>query len=409
MKKPRERDIERLLTDFGAQLKSHTSLKESILSELAEAESFSRNGVLEDGGEHKATVNLRSNLTKPNLPEPDPGGTKMFKHLSIAAAILIFASVIGTFFVMVPQTSLAQVVENIKGATSYSADFKMADPNENSKTANMTGKIYWQQPGAYRMDQTIKFPGVGKTRAIRIFSFTAPGVQVNFADKTFTRLPPFEGATSPFLKFQQIADFNPEDATPLGKKKINGKACIGFQIAADKVDSSVNAGTVNLWTDESINLPARVEMTMKNGDEDMTMVFENFCWNEGIAPELFSPEPPKGFVEKEDLPIEPERAVTEIVKALRAYAKVTGGEYPKVKVIYGDVIRDKLYEMDAKDEYMEGNFGWAVMTTYMLRKESSYHGIEVDQSTPDEVLFRWKRDDGKFQVIYGNLESAIEK
>ena len=53
------------------------------------------------------------------------------------------------FFVMVPQTSLAQVVENIKGATSYSADFKMAGPNENSKTANMTGKIYWQQPGAY--------------------------------------------------------------------------------------------------------------------------------------------------------------------------------------------------------------------------------------------------------------------
>ena len=407
MKKPSERDIEQVLSDFGAQLKSHTSLKDSILSQLADSESVSRSGVLSDGIEHKATVNSRSNLTKPNLPKLDPGGTKMFKHLSIAAAILILMSIAGTFFMMAPQTSFAQVIENIKGATSYSADFKMAGIAANSKTTNMTGKIYWQQPGAYRMDQTVKFPGMGKARAIKVFSATAPGIQVNFADKTFTRLPPFEGATSPLIQFQQIADFNPEDATSLGKKKIDGKNCVGFQIAADKVDPSTNSGTVKLWIDESTDLPAVVVLTLSG--EDTTMEFENFRWNEGIAPELFNPEPPKDFVEKEDLPIEPERAVTEIVKALRAYAKVTGGEYPKVKVIYGDVIRDKLYEMDAKNEYMEGNFGWAVMSTYMRRRESSYHGIEVNQSTPNEVLFRWKRDDGKFQVIYGNLESAIEQ
>lgn len=98
-----------------------------------------------------------------------------------------------------------------------------------------------------------------------------------------------------------------------------------------------------------------------------------------------------------------------MVKALRAYAKVAGGTYPKVKIIYGDVIRDQLYEMDAKAEYMEGNLGWATMAVIMRHQESSYYGIDVDENSPDDVLFRWKREDGKVQVIYGNLESAIEE
>ena len=400
MKEPEKRDIQKMLGDFGEQLRSQASVKESVLAQLKNSD------VEAERVEQMATINSSS-----YLPKFKPGESKMFKHLSIAAAVLILVSASVVFLVLTSQTSLAQVVENIKAATSYSADIRTSRSNKESDTRHMVGKVYWQQPDTYRFDQTKVAPGetAFDIHTRRIFSSTKPGIEIDLTNKTFRRLPVFKGAKSPLLRLQQLVNFTNENSTRLEKKEIDGKLCNGFKIPIGEIDPNSGEGSVSLWIDPRNNLPAVVEFTMKNTGADEAMVFENIRWNGQFDPELFSADAPKDFTEIKQPEFNPERDLKEIVKALRSYADVTGGEYPKVEVIYGDVVRNELHAMDAADEYLEGNLGWAIMTVIMMRQEASYYGIEVDQNTPNKVLFRWKRVDGKVQVIYGNLESAIEE
>ena len=37
--------------------------------------------------------------------------------------------------------------------------------------------------------------------------------------------------------------------------------------------------------------------------------------------------------------------------------------------------------------------------------DAAYHGLQVDPEDKNKVLLRWQLEDGRFQVIYGDLRS----
>jgi hypothetical protein len=75
------------------------------------------------------------------------------------------------------------------------------------------------------------------------------------------------------------------------------------------------------------------------------MQMEGFQWNVDLAPGLFEPTPPEGNKEKTPEPPSVADQVRAITEALKLYAQLSGGNYPRVKMIYGDVTRDEMRKL----------------------------------------------------------------
>ncbi len=111
-----------------------------------------------------------------------------------------------------------------------------------------------------------------------------------------------------------------------------------------------------------------------------------------------------------------------ITGALKLYAELSGGHYPRVKMIYGDFTRDEMRKMAGfegpptlEDNYEETNGltrfrkrpeAWARSTlscgitpTRRTTVERSGHQIA------SKILLRWKLEKNRYQVIFGDLRS----
>jgi hypothetical protein len=209
----------------------------------------------------------------------------------------------------------------------------------------------------------------------------------------------------------------------LGTKTIKNVACEGYEIPLREIDQSIGEGTMTIWIDESTHLPVEYALKVYSDGEEREMRFSNFVWNPQLDPELFTTDAPAGFKNTSQESKSVSEQTKRIVEALSFYSKLSGGKYPQVKVVYGDVIRDKLMELAGfegrdRSEYLEDDnyrlllesgFGFAMMNEIMRNNpEASYHGLTVTPDDEDKELFRWKLDDGGYQVIYGDLRTVRE-
>jgi hypothetical protein len=123
-------------------------------------------------------------------------------------------------------------------------------------------------------------------------------------------------------------------------------------------------------------------------------------------------------------PATPEEQTTEIINALKVYVKYCGGKYPPMTIVYGDVTSGRLLKAaglsnphkvapreeqlgDEYDECSRAKLGFAHMNTIQRHNpDAAYFGKTVRPQDKDKVLFRWKRVDGRYQVLYGDLHAS---
>jgi hypothetical protein len=89
-----------------------------------------------------------------------------------------------------------------------------------------------------------------------------------------------------------------------------------------------------------------------------------------------------------------------------------------VKVVYGDVICNELTKLlgiqeppRTRDEKVakvqQATAGFAAMSLiFRYNSDAAYYGRTVGPKDKDKVLFRWKLEDGRHEVIFGDLRSA---
>jgi hypothetical protein len=153
------------------------------------------------------------------------------------------------------------------------------------------------------------------------------------------------------------------------------------------------------------------------------MILDDFAWN--VATDgWYKTEPPAKYKDETPAPATPEEQTTEIIKGLTAYAKYCGGKYPPVTIVYGDVTCRRLFksaglsnphEIAPREEQFRGEYaecsrarlGFAHMNMIQRHNpDAAYYGKSVGPDDKDKVLFRWKRADGRYQVLYGDLDAA---
>jgi len=178
---------------------------------------------------------------------------------------------------------------------------------------------------------------------------------------------------------------------------------------------------MEIWIDTAINLQLLVRYEMKGAGYSGAILMTNFHWNVDLDPKLFDPTPPEGFGETARAASPVDEQVRKITEGLRLYAKYSGGHYPRVQMLYGDVTRDEFVKLSGapyppqKQEDLSdpriamvnnATWGFAHINTILRENaDAAYHGKTVGPDDKDKVLLRWKLDDGTYEVIYGDLRS----
>lgn len=422
------RDIERHLKSFGKAIESNLSITERVLEQLSSGTNLQQDSDSSKGS-HSST------LTK-------CGSMSSVQKFSVGA---LAATVLFAFLYSVANSRLtfAQVIASVQKATSCSYEFRMVMRKvERLDIPELKRKCYWQAPDQFRSED-FRVQSDGKpdpnAKEIKIFSRSQKGIELNTKEKTYSEILPFSGPISPLMMLQNLSDSEAAASKRLGERVINGIQCTGFEVAMEKVDPDTGGdGKLEVWIDNRTRLPQQVSISMLDNFIPVDLVFENFKWNEPLDQDLFSVVPPTGYSPRildESQQRSHEQVVEGIVDAFRLYAELSGGKYPQVKFIYGDVMLDHLYkfagisleqylaaiakdkEVIEKDKELWNKYSrisqstrnWAELNGIMRHDASAtYNGMTVGPTDRDKVLFKWRRDDGKDQVIYGDLRVDVQ-
>jgi hypothetical protein len=347
------------------------------------------------------------------------------------AAVLVFLLVWGGIDVK-PASAMEKMAESIRHAKSLkvtmSMEFKLAlEPGKPPVTSNMTETLYWLAPKSYRMERKggLHMQGVDGTD---IFPAGKPGIRIDDTAKKFRRVPARLAAESPFMMLDKLSTFSGQADRKLGEKTIGGKRTWGFEIDGKKIDSDGCHGPVEIWLSAESNLPVLINYNMKISGVPIVLKMEKFQWNIDLAPKLFAAEAPAGYVEEKINPAEypgPEKVLQGITLALKTYAELCGGHYPRITRTFAEPVRDEMFEaagikLPVTGERMmhdkpyrerchkvEAAFqGFAVFNRVLQSNpDTAYYGKNVGPKDKDKVLLRWKLDDGRYQVIFGDLRT----
>ncbi|WZO99212.1 hypothetical protein EP7_000811 [Isosphaeraceae bacterium EP7] len=258
--------------------------------------------------------------------------------------------------------------------------------------------------------------------SLEILPSDRPGLRLDRRRKTYDRVSPRRGYVSPLFVMAKLARYSGEADRQLGTKKIDGKPAIGFVIDAKKIDPDSYPGPVEIWVDSRSSLPVLVLFTTNTSGQNILIREDNFRWNQPIDPGLFDTTPPKGYTDATPKPPSLAEQIGHLTKALSNYAVLSGGHYPRGKMVYGDVTRDEMVKLSGLAEFpprtdeqirdkrsvliREAGMGFGHLNV-ILRENSdaAYHGKSVGPKDKDKILLRWKLDDGTYAALFGDLHS----
>jgi len=280
----------------------------------------------------------------------------------------------------------------------------------------MSGKFYWRAPGSVRMEI---YRG-DKLVDTAIFPSGEEGLRLDHAKKTYRHQAARQGKFPSLLMLEKLGKFAGKADRDLGTKEIQGKKAAGFEIAMVKIDPDVLSGTAAIWIDSQTQLPVLIEYRMTTSGVPTTLRMDDFQWNDDLDPKLFATEPPGDYTDKTPKPVPLDEQLRDMTEALGIYAELSGGEYPKVKIVYGDVTRDVMFKFigiegrPTADDFKSKEYAKVMKATRgfaringVLRDnpDAAYYGKTVGPKDNDKVLLRWKLADGNYQIIYGDLKS----
>lgn len=351
--------------------------------------------------------------------------------VSIVTALAVIAMV-GVWLNTPPKQLWAQAADKAQQVSSLRCRYT-ALPLVNGKAvedANMRldGTIQWAKSGSLR--QAVKNSNLD---SLSVQPANEPGISIDHRTKSYRRTAAMKGAVPPLISiFERLASSRSEAKQDLGESEIEGRKVHGFEVETSTIDADFSGlgGVVRVWVDQETKRIARMQWNQMN----MVHTVDHFVWNEPTG-DWFSLKPPEGYANQTPVPANLEETTQHIITGLKAFAKYSNGDYPKVKFLYGDVTAAKLAELNGADkiiktifqpgrlldddarrladkpeyqEYIKAVEGFARINGLERdNPDCAYYGIKVSSKDTDKVLFRWQLETGEYQVIFGDLSHRI--
>ncbi len=404
---------------------------QSLRHELAEAHAKF------DHGHEEARERLLALLPAANRP-PEPakpwkqithwmGGLSMTQRIAVLGSVGV-AALLGFLLLLggidgKPVSAMEQMAESIRKARSYKCtayvdSSHVPEPGKQPVVDNWTGTEYWRAPDSSRYETRTR-KGLKLESTMIYAGKDRPRLQIDHDNKTFTRdwTP---ARTSPSERLEELSNFSGNADRELGTRVIDGHKTFGFEIDAKKIDRWGGPGKAEIWLDATSNLPIRcrfesTESMAGCGFTSEVLIhfiirIEDIQWNIDLDPKLFDPTPPAGYT---DVSPKLDEQLRDITKSLRIYAEASGGNYPRVKTVDLRKTIESLCMMLGVPLIWPGNETTVKTLTGFAEIEgiqthnpgAAYNGQTVGPKDKDKVLLRRKLDDGRYEVIFGDLRA----
>jgi hypothetical protein len=348
----------------------------------------------------------------------------------VAVSILLVLFLIWQGFETKPLSALEKMAENISKAKSYKCTQTIQYTSKfpaPGKPATTESKItfYCFSTGSSRSETTTTSPqtwtGPGP-ESTEIRPAGEYGIEINHQTKTYITYRPII-QRNPHSGLDDLVNFIGEATQDMGIQEIDGRKTHGYRLDMKNVDEDMIApGNVELWIDVETYLPVRVRHNWDGFDFSMTELDANFQWGIEQKPELLDTTPPKGYANATPEPLALSELVGKITDALKIYRDECGGDYPRPKkdFYYPTIVEELCKKLGLnklpKRGTKEGKEGLAakawdgfalIENIQQYNPEFSYNGQAVTpkDKDKDKVLLRWKLDDGRYEVIYGDLRA----
>lgn len=390
--------IEQRLDSLGKQWRERPSMADRVLQRL------------EDGP-----------VVSNKQPNSWLGGLTMTQRITYGSAcaaalvLLVFLT-----FTSSATVTFAQVAQNIASAKTYSVKLTMKMLGDDApKNLPVSQTVHARLPDSFRRVTQQEATDGKPMHNVNITHHDRPGIEIDHPTKSYRTIPPAKGVMPPLAMLEKLGQYSGKAQQNLGAKSIDGTKCSGFEIDLREIDPDADDGMLTVWVDTESMFPHQAEIR-RNKPVPMVLKMTDFVWNAPLDDALFDTTPPEGYVNKTKPPEPIEVQVQLMVDALKLYAKLSGGNYPKVSQVYGDTVRDEMMKMagfngkmdkewlqDPKfQEIMGATRGFGRITVLQRNNPNSkFFGKTVTPKDTDGVLLYWQLTDGKFHVIYGDLRS----
>jgi hypothetical protein len=365
----------------------------------------------------------------------------------------------------VPSASaMEKMAESIRKVKSFKAtmitEIRYSDESGNAQIKQtITGTVYYVAPGSFRIDfksvpssnvkrdaalhknvkprpqpepnvQGESFPGEADCTQIDFVG--KPGISIDHKAKTFVRQPAQQGIAMFPEMIEKLGQFAGQADRELGVKDICGKKARGFEIDIKKIwmfpdgPDARPKGVAEIWIDPESSLPVLFQLNNRSpkrkAPEPLFSRMQDFRWDIALDPKLFESTPPDGYKDNTPRPPEPEAdlalkdRVRRIAEGLRIFAhgpddtvrpngtkgELFSGRYPKLATVTR--AGQKMQWIDKSGKVKTTHFGLPEIAHILQNNpDAAYYGETVKPSDKDKVLLRWQLDDGRYEVIFGDL------
>jgi hypothetical protein len=357
------------------------------------------------------------------------GGLTMRQRIAVGgvglAALLGFIFLWGVLAER-PASAMEKMAASIRKAKSYQYQGLLRQISFQpppGRLAAMESRliVYWIAPGSSREEWAHPHdawdgPGL---RRVDIAPHQKPNVRIDRLEETYYYTPARQSDrfSSVFDDIEKLGAFSAQADRDLGLKEIGGKQAHGFRIDNRKIGPQALPGHLEIWLDVQSNLPVFIRHEEKYRDRLAILEQSDIQWNIDLDPTLFDTTPPKGYAQGSGKPWTLADQLPPIIEALRIHAGASGGHYPPT-VYWASCPAEELCRMlglgqmpRGRPQGKAGKAAQAIQGFDVLAAVANhapgfdYHGKTVGPNDKNRVLLRWKLDDGRYEVVFGDLRS----
>lgn len=271
------------------------------------------------------------------------------------------------------------------------------------------------------------------------------GIIIVYAQGFYFFCPPSTPEEVPpdnwIAKLRAVQQGEGEIIRDLATKSIDGREAHGYVVDFKDAVPFKGYGPVEVWVDPRTDLPIEFFYEWRDDEHegfvDETRVTD--CrWNIELDNRLFETTPPPGLINT--TAPKDEKVLAQMVAALRIYAELSGGNYPRVRTVDPTIRRDPDVPSDPPNLFDAGKIqsemfelaGFSedpgpetrddpeyqkiLSTTPGLDRlacvlydhfHAGFYGADVRPQDKDKVLLWFMGDRGHWCVFYGDLHSEI--
>jgi hypothetical protein len=223
-----------------------------------------------------------------------------------------------------------------------------------------------------------------------------------------------------------VEEFMKYDYKKIGRSTIDGIEVDGIECRDPEIARGVPANiaggmignvVARLWADIENDLPVRlqIEVFSKDGEKAFDMVTYGYQWDIKLDPREFEPVIPDDYELVADVELSADEK--SVVEGLGFFAEYAGGRYPSdlsAMTMTRELRAGLLAKFGGEPPWppKPGDSQRAMSLEMSIRfyagliiedKEPAYYGSKVTTEFPHAVLMRWKTEEGKYRVIFGDL------